>query len=198
MVMDYSTRTGVTSAELDAEKLRLQRELDALRIDFLKQRFLTYTQRQNFLTRIREAEAKYNGILSEILRSTKRIPYDLYASTQPIRQSGIDVTVEFSLDGVIFSNPAPTIANNVRVWVRAKIDEAHRGNVGVPKTHELVHLKWVYSTAIYRKFDNIPVSGHDEYFVSFPLVITREFQTATTGSTKHNFLVYADIYEKIG
>lgn len=195
----YSNYYGVgaldTPSDLEQDKIAYRKTLEDLRTQYRKQRFYTYRERQNFLLRIREAERNYNAILGEILRIRRDTRYELYTAQEARRVSGIDVTVEVSLDGVVYSNPAPNIPNGKRVWVRAKIDEAHRGNVGVPKTHELVHLTWSYSTK-YIKLDNIPASGHDEYFVSFPLIITREFTSPASGTTKYNWLVYADLYAR--
>jgi hypothetical protein len=166
---------------------------DALR----HHRFHGALQRRNLVARIAAAEKAYNALYAQLLKLGESAPYSLYQKQLATRKNGITVTVELSLDGLSFSNPAPPVPNHAHVWVRAKIEENHTGAFGIPKSHELLHVTWVYSP-LYTRRDHIGSAGRDEFFVSNPLILTREFIAPASGSTKHDFFVYVDTYERFG
>lgn len=194
---DYAVGALDTFEELLKERDTLKKQLSSLQAEYAKRRFRTYTERKNFLARIRKLEQQLHLVLRDLTAFTARPNANLHTKTKPKVKSGINVTVELSLDGVIFSNPAPTVPNGARLWVRAKIETAHTGEIGVPQTPEMCHISWAHTAKGYIKQDYIPISGHDEYFVSFPLVITREFLAPASLPTRSNWLVYVDVYERV-
>lgn len=182
-------------------KLLNQEYAEYVRMDSLKQavrhhRWHNYKQRKNLMERLRRSEQRYRALYAQLLKLGDAAPYSLFQRHVPKRRSGVNVIVDLSLDGLVFSNPAPKIPNGHRIWVRARIEEAHTGDVGVPKTHEMCHITWAFSKR-YRPQDTIGAVGRDEYFVSSPLTVTREFLAPTTGSTKKNFFVYVDLYTRV-
>lgn len=182
---------------LQAEEAKLVAEVKALKAKYRTTRFATYKARQNFLKRIRTTEQEQQLIKLQLVALQKNTKYQLYRAQENKRKSGLSVVVSISVDGLAYSNPAPKILNSQHIWVRAEINDVHVGQVGLSKTHELVHLTWSYYSR-FTHLDTIPATGHDEYFVSYPLVIIREFNAPSSGSTAHNFLVYADAYEEAG
>lgn len=171
-------------------------EVTALKSALKHHRFHTHLQRKHLLERLRKAEDRYQALYRQLLATGLAAPYSLYAKRRPLRKSGFDVVVELSLDGFAFSNPPPPIPNDAVVWVRALISENHTGTVGVPQTHELIHVTFSYSTH-YKAMDGVSKTGRDHYMVSNPLTVTRQLRAPASGSTRHNFFVYVDAYEPI-
>jgi hypothetical protein len=126
----------------------------------------------------------------------KNVPgaFTVFGSRQPRPISGIIVHVDVSTDGLYFSNPAPTIKNNQRVWVRTRVDAGEKSGPGdksdIPY---LCQMRWVVPRG-WRRQDTIGSAGRKEFFVSLPLTVTREFKAPTSGSTKANWGVYVDVF----
>lgn len=173
---------------VDAERVRT---LDA---SVKAHRWHTYKQRRSLMARLRAAETANRAVLSQLTKLGETQGVGLYTKKKQQTVGGVNIRVELSLDGLAFSNPGPVIPHSAHIWVRATIDEAHRGEAGYPKTHEMCHITWSYFSG-YHPRDTIPKAGHDEFFVSYPLIITREFDAPGSGSTKHDFFVYVDLYE---
>jgi hypothetical protein len=155
----------------------------------------TYSVRANLLDRIRTLESQAAALTRLLQSEQATYAGDLYKAQTQLVKGGVDVTVEISLDGVYYSNPAPDIPVNSIIWVRCVISDAHRGTTssGVPVTHIMAHLSWIPGTG-YVAQDWIPDSGHDVVFVSQPLIITRKFK-APAADTDQEFLVNVDLYE---
>jgi len=187
------------SKEIDALLKRLPTltgQMSYLQNRYDKTRLSDKLTRRNLLTRIRAAEKAYDEILKKLLLLDPELGVgNSYRSSQAKQKSGVTIDVEISLDGVVFSNPAPTVPANSTIYVRAVIDEGHTGTTGEPKTHEMLYLQWILGKG-YTRLDTIPSTGHVEYFVSFPLTITRKFH-APSSHTAKNFLVYVDLYDPV-
>lgn len=189
----------------------IDRMLEQERTDYLAvqsastlvgQRFASDHLRRNAIVRLKEAERRLAAVedaLFKALGAGSSAAASLYRPQLVQRKSGTLVIVQLSIDGIVFSNPGPIIKSKARVWVRAQIDEAHRGQTGAPKTHMLCHVRWV-SLALSRGFvkqDTIGLPGRDEYFVSYPLTVTREFLAPASGRTDYDWLVFVDLYEPV-
>ena len=158
------------------------------------------TAYKSILHRQREAEDALHNLLNDYLRTQKVLPLSLLTYTRQYQKvkGGFLILVQISLDGVSYSNPAPSVPNKKRIWVKAQIEDAHRGVAGErPVTHDLCRTTWKYPKG-YRQQDTVSPGGRDEYFVSFPLVIIREFLAPTSGSTKGAFLLDVDLYHDVG
>jgi hypothetical protein len=184
-----------TIASLEAQLPRQQDQITALRRQYAHTRASAYVTRRHLLERIRAAEKKYDEVLRKLLALNPDLGVgNMYKPIKPKITGGLNIRVEISLDGHAYSNPAPKIPAHHHIWVRAIIDDAHRGVVGVPETHEIAHARWVIGKG-YTPLDTIGGSGHDVYFVCNPLVLTREFTAPATG-TARNFFVYVDLYKR--
>lgn len=159
-------------------------------------RWHSYSQRRSLQDRLRKAERQQRQLLSQITQLGEVGPFSLFSAKKQQISGGVTVRVEISLDGLSYSNPGPSIPHGAHVWVRAVIDEAHRGEAGYPITHEMCHVSWTYYSG-YRARDKVPPGGEDDFFVSYPLTITREFTAPSGGSTSHDFFVYVDLYEPV-
>lgn len=184
------------TTELMRREYRAYESVVALKDALRHHRFHTYTQRRNIVERLARAEKSYHALYAQLLASGVAAPYGLFQRHKATRKNGFDVTVELSLDGFAFSNPPPPVPNGVVVWVRALIQENHTGTIGIPQSHELVHVTFAYSTT-YHPMDGVSKSGRDHYLVSNPLTVTRQFLAPASGSTRHNFFVYVDAYEPV-
>lgn len=174
----------------------LTNRMSYLQNKYDKTRLSDKQTRRNLMSRIRAAEKAYDALLKKILKLDPTLGVgNSYRSSQVKVKNGITVTVEVSTDGKAFSNPAPKVTANSTIYVRATIDEAHTGTYGEPKTHEMCHLKWILGKG-YTRLDTVKSTGHVEYFVSFPLVITRKFK-APAANTAKNFFVYVDLFEPV-
>lgn len=187
--------TGAIDKLLTKEYTQAE-EVRALNEAAKAHRWHGYKQRRSLMERLRKAERANTVTLAQITKLGSQAPASLYSPKQQQIIGGLNIRVEISLDGLTYSNPGPTIPNSAHIWVRAIIDEAHRGEAGFPKTHEMCHVTWSYYSG-FHKLDIIPASGHDEFFVSYPLTLTREFTAPSSGSTHHDFFVYVDLYEPI-
>jgi len=183
-------------ADARAALVRTQDTILNLKHKLSHTRLNQYAVRRNLLARIAAAEKRYALIYARLLRADPGIAVgSLYKPVKPAFLGGLNVRVEISLDGTYYSNPAPTVPANSIIWVRAIIDDSHRGETGIPKTHEMVHLAWVPGKG-YTALDTVRKTGHNEYFVCHPLVITRRFRAPAT-NTKKNFMVYVDTFERV-
>lgn len=169
--------------------------LRKLRRQLSNTRLSQYTTRRNILQRIAEVEGRYKRLYAKYLTATRTYEASLYKPTKAYFKNGFHVTLELSLDGVYYSNPAPKVPVNANVWVRAVIDEAHHGDAGVPRTHDMFRLRWVKGKG-YTALDTIPSTGHTVYAVCWPLVIVRKFN-APSSNTKKNFLLDVEAYERV-
>lgn len=174
----------------------LTKRMSYLQNKYDKTRISDKVTRKNIMARLRAAEKAYDEILKKLLTLDPTLGVgNSYRETQAKTKNGVNVTVDISVDGVTFSNPGPEVPANHTIYVRCTIDEAHTGTTGQPKTHEMVHLKWILGKG-YTRLDTIPSTGHVEYMVSFPLIITRKFK-APSSHTAQNFLVYVDLFEPV-
>lgn len=172
-------------------------QISSLKSSIRHHRFHTYRQRRNLMERLARAERLSKSLIAQLLRDGVAAPYSLYQRQQPHRRSGLNVIVELSLDGTAYSNPAPVVPNGVKVWVRVAIEESHTGELGIPRTHEMYHISWAFSS-VYVPIDGVPAAGRDHYVVSNPLIIIREFRSPSSGTTKKNFFAYIDVYNPVG
>src|SRR4051812_39777100 len=98
------------TAEIDrliAQEYRAREQVASLKSALAHHRFHTYRQRHNLLARLARAERRVHDVYLHLLRDGESAPYSLYQRQQHKRKSGFNVTVELSLDGFVFSNPAP-------------------------------------------------------------------------------------------
>lgn len=172
----------------------IQKEIRDLREKYRHTRLSQYKARRNLLARITAAERRYNDLMHHVLREQDRHTASLYKPRVTANEAGLLVILELSLDGTYYSNPAPVVPPNATVWIRGVIEEAHHGDLGIPRTHDMFRLRWTLGKG-YTPLDNIPRTGHDVYAVCWPLVITRRFQ-APGSNTKKNFLLDVYPYER--
>jgi hypothetical protein len=200
-VTGSSGATDYTKDQVDALQKQYDDQttaLSALNTQLASTRLSQYAIRKNLLDRIRAAERKIAALLAKLTEEKAVVAGDAYARATQYSRGSVHVMVDISLDGTSYSNPAPTVPSGSIIWVRCTISQAHVGTSGsgVPVTHELAHLTWIPGAG-YVAQDSIPASGHDVYFVSQPLIITRKFR-APGGDTAKNFLVNVDLYEQQG
>lgn len=158
------------------------------------------TNYKSILRKQRDADDALRQLLNDYLRTQKVLPLSLltYTRQYQVARGGFLILVSISLDGVVYSNPAPSVPNGKRIWVKARIEDAHRGVAGErPTTHDLCRTTWKFPKG-YLQQDRVSPGGRDEYFVSFPLVIIREFLAPKSGSTKGAFLLDVDLYHDVG
>jgi hypothetical protein len=185
-----------TLSSLEGQLPRIGQQIATLEKQYAHTRANAYLTRRNILSRIREAEKKYDALLAKILKIDPGVGIgSLYRATTPRVTGGLHITVEISLDGHAYSNPAPSVPADHHVYVRAIIDDAHRGFVGVPETHESYRVRWRIGRG-YRPLDPIKAAGHDVLASSTPLYVVREF-TAPHTNTAQNFLVFVDPYTRV-
>jgi len=171
----------------------LTNEVTSLNTTLANTRLSALTIRRNLLDRIRAAETAYDGLYAKLLTLDPTLGVgNMYKPSVPKKIGGVNVRVEISTDGDYFSNPASVPPANSTVYVRAVIDQSNAGTKGVQRLAEMAHLTWVIGAG-YTKLDEIGSGGHDVYFVSGPLVITRKFK-APAAATDKNFMVYVDLY----
>ncbi len=156
----------------------------------------SYSQKRTLVRRIRELEDRLDALYRRYMRALHGGQATLYNTRKkPKTQAGLAVRMDVSTDGRYFSNPSPKIGNGKRVWVRAQIDIAQKSPFSTAKTEipELIRCTWVIPTG-WTKRDVYSRFGRIEYVVSLPLIITREFTSPSSGSTKAKFGMYADPY----
>lgn len=162
---------------------------------------LSHTQslstRKHLLLRIRRLEDHLNKLYAQFLAKNVPGAFTVFGSRQPRPISGIIVHVDVSVDGVYFSNPAPTVKNKQRVWVRTRVDTGEKSGAGDRSDLPyLCQMRWTVPKGWTRQ-DNIGLAGRKEFFVSLPLTVTREFKAPTRGSTKANWGVYVDVFHPL-
>lgn len=168
----------------------IRQEITDLKAQLRHTKLSQYKVRRNLLERISAAERRYNDLMHHVLTSDDQHTASLHKPAQAYNHAGLRVTLELSLDGTYYSNPAPKVPKSAIVWVRAVIEENHHGDKGIPQTHDMFRLQWK-PAAGYRALDSIPRTGHDVYAVCWPLVVTRRFRAPATGTNK-NWLL--DVY----
>lgn len=177
---------------------RAERAASKLRNELSKARFASAHYRQNILVRLRKAEKTVHNLNTAIHKDQTTLAASLYQAQQIKNMGGVTVTVEASLDGQAYSNPAPTIPHSAHVWIKATIVETivKPKSSGVPITHTRAHVHWVIPSG-WVAMDTIPKSGRDEFLVSNPLTIIREFTAPSSGPTNKPHFCYVDVYEQI-
>lgn len=197
-----STAAGI-KAQLRRDQIRVARlkaQESALRADLAHpySRFATEHYRNNILKRERAIERLLHSMNAVIHTDQTALNAALYQAQQIKEKGGITVTVELSLDGSSYSNPAPAVAHSAHVWVRAIIVQTitKPKNSGVAITHSIAHTQWTVPRG-WTALDTIGRAGRDEYLVSNPLTVIREFTAPGSGATNKPFFVYVDVYEPV-
>lgn len=173
----------------------INEQIRRLRYQYRHTRLSHYKVRRHLLARIRQLESRLKALYSDTLTADPAHTASLYKPSVAYNKAGFKVLLELSLDGTYYANPAPVVPANATVYVRATIDEAHHGDAGIPRTHQMFRLRWKIGKN-YTALDTIPRTGHDVYAVCWPLVITRKFRAPAMG-TKRNFLLDVDAYEMV-
>jgi len=180
------------------ELLRQAREARG-ELTTLRQRYShssSYLERRHLLTRIRAIKDRLDALNAAYLRAESGKPATVFNTRKKARKrAGLAVRVDISTDGRYFSNPAPSISNTQRVWVRCQIDIAQKSAFATKPTliPELVRCTWKIPRG-WTILDRYSRFGRVEHVVSLPLVITREFKAPSSGTTKARFGVYVDPY----
>jgi hypothetical protein len=181
------------------DELRRRASLSYAEIETLRQRLShaqNYTDRNSLQRRIRTLQDRMDSLYRQYLKAQNANPVSVFGTkTKPRVRGGMAVRMDISVDGVYFSNPAPSIANGQRVWVRLIIDMAQRSPFSTAKTiiPERIRTVWVVPRG-WTKLDNFSRFGRDEYVSSIPLIVTHEFKAPSSGSTRANFGCYVDPY----
>lgn len=157
----------------------------------------SYTERANLLKRIRALQDDQRALYAKLLKAEGHKPATVFGTTKKPRiYAGLAVRMDISDDGLFFSNPSPRLAHGQRAWVRCIIDMAQKSPFSTVKTvmSPFVRLTWVIPHG-WTSLDIYPRFGRNEFFISTPLIVTREFHAPSSGSTRGSkFGVYVDPY----
>lgn len=160
----------------------------------------SYTDRANLHHRIRVLQDKLRELYAQYLKATPKDLVTVFGtSKKPRVYAGLSSRMDLSTDGSFFSNPLKNPSHNQRVWVRLTVDIAQKSPFSTVKTAlpEIARVQWVIPSR-WTRLDVYPRAGRNEYFISMPLVITREFKAPSSGSTSSaRFGAYVDPYYSI-
>lgn len=195
-----------TTSQIASAIRRGQAQEDLLKqqlaYDSKHNRLPTATEKNLITKRIYQTEDALQRLYADYLRQNKVMPLDLVTFNQQTQtaQGGLLVIVDISSDCVAFSNPGPTFKKGMDCYVRCQINNAAAAAPGeVPISRDLIRVYWtVPKEAIFYPQDTVSPGGRDEYFVSYPLTITRWFKVKGTPTNKETFKVNVEVYTDAG
>lgn len=180
---------------VDQDRRAIAKQIRSIQHDISDVRLSTGTNRRNILQRMRRSEQRYNELYKKLTRKNPSVGVGtLYHPQTPRNKGALDVRVELSINGRHFSNPAPRVEPSSSLWVRVVITDTTTSDSAMDALpHELMHVKWRVPRGY---VDNDPLGkwGHDVFFVSNPVIITRKF-TAPSANTARNWMVIARLMQ---
>lgn len=182
--------------KLRRAKRRAVNRLELLRWRYRRARADQHILRKNLVRRMRQTEDRIEDLNREIRHATRvrdRNSARVHLPQQPKFEGQITVEMLLSTDGVTFQPDVP-VRMDARVWAMARITLNQRSwKPGMLASPWMMRLKWNPPDR-YRKQDDLPMD-HDEYVVSNPLVIIREFKAPRSKPTGGQWSVAAELYE---
>lgn len=175
---------------------RARERLERLKWRYRRARADQHLLRRNLVRRMHETEDRIATLSREIRRMIQvrdRNRARVHLPQQPKFEGQVTVEMLLSTDGISFGSSV-AVRPKHRVYAQARITLNQRvWRPGLLAQPWMIRLLW-NPPARYSAQDNLG-DGHDEYVVSNPVVIIREFKAPPTKPTGGQWSVRAELYE---